>query len=460
MTATHVFNPPPGARSATVRVRDTPRGTGGYARPGVGTPVDKEISFRITSALPNASVSTSLTNFSVVDEDDCQVLIANASGNHDLIELEWEIEAGEGCLVEWFPKNPARAPTTRINPVATIDEDECAVVIVTPSGGDYDEREYGFEVVSGGCFVPYFVKREIVPPTNVDIDVTFLRQDGQRLTNPALFDENDCAVVIVTPSGGMYDERDYEFEVVSADGCFVDYFVKRDIRAPTTSLSPIATFNEDECAVVIATPSGGAYDVREYGWEVVSGPGCLVPYFVKAEIAAPRITVSNPRSISEEDAIVIDITPSGGMYDVIEYAGEVVSGIGCLVPYVPRPAAAPSITFERSFIETGETASITAIPTGGFYDSIVYSWRMVGEPEPIGAGATLVFDAAEIEAGTDINLTLVVTVEGRGVFADQGTEAMDTVELSFEVQLPIAIAPFTTMTNICLLYTSPSPRDS
>ena len=307
---------PPG--SALVQVGITPQGIGRYARTGSLPTINRQIRIPISSALPEASVTTSLNDIPDIDENDCTEVIVSAVSVHDMIGVGLDVVSGPGCFVEWFSKEDIVAPTTAITDIPTMDEGDCAVAIIAPSGGNYDGRTYGLDVVSGpGCFVEYFAKAPIVAPTT-------------SLTDTPNLDEGDCSVVIVTPSGGNYDGRAYGLDVVSGPGCFVEYFEKGEIEAPTTTLSDIPTIDETDCPTVIITPSGGNYDGRAYGLDVVSGPGCFVEYFEKGEIAAPQTVLTNVESIAEDGAIVYEITPSNGLYDGISYGLEVVSGPGCI----------------------------------------------------------------------------------------------------------------------------------
>lgn len=212
---TYVFNPPPGAKSGTVRARSTPRGTGRYAQEGVGTPIEQEISFRVTSTLPDASVAVSLTDIPTLD--DSIDVVVGATGDYDIIYIDWDIELGPGGFVDHFVSTEIAEPNTGIANIPDLDEGTLGVVVLTPSGGNYDEREYEFQVPSGGAFVEY--KDELVAPVT-------------SLNNIPDLDENEFAEVIVTATGEVGEECDYECEVVSGGGGLVPYFVSREPQAP------------------------------------------------------------------------------------------------------------------------------------------------------------------------------------------------------------------------------------
>ena len=314
------ITPPTTPGPATIRVGITPFGSGRIARFGAGAVINREVTFQVTSALPDATVNITLNDI-VLDEDGCVVVLATVTGLYDLIELDWEVVGG-GCLVPWFQNRDIIAPTLDVTDVGFIFENAYQIFIATPSGGLYDELiDYEWELVSGsGCLVPhYFNPVPLIAP-------------NLALTNGLDINENADQIFIATPSGGLYDALEYDWEIVSGGGCLVEWFQNRELVVPNLLLTDGQNINENGRQTFIVTPDQfivAAYDELEYDWEVVSGGGCLVPYFV--EIAAPTLVLTNIISIGQDQIAELTITPSGGLYDALEYEIEIVSGGGCLI---------------------------------------------------------------------------------------------------------------------------------
>lgn len=509
MTVT-VFTPPRGAKSATVRARTTARGTGRYARAGEVAQDNKEISFRITSTLPDVSVDVSLPNVTSIDEDEHQRYDATVTGLWDQVELIHEVVAGDACLVEVWTE----APNLELTNESMLDENGCLVVYVTPSGGLYDPEiemdpdgteyqiiDWVHEVVSGdACLVPYFEKKDTEAP-----DVAFTDRVGNPLAAPDI-DEDGCAVVIVTPTDGFYDPPeiigegdcelhriDWVHEVVAGDACLVEYFVKTELELPTTlTLTNVNNIDEDGCAVYVVTPSNdGWYDPPEepqigdqsfhrIEWvhEIVAGDACVVPYFQKQEVTQPTLSASSPTAVAGDDIAIVDITSRGGTYDAdivtdmdgneithkVDYVHEIISGDACLIPFIRKPAVAPKLTFDHAmkyikngeqanFVNFGDSFELPVILEDGRYDAASFEWEF--EPDPCDFNGTFTpngqsarYDSAGVKIGTKVTLKLNTKFEGKGVLADNLTFVEGVHGFEFFVELPEAIAPFTEMTNV------------
>ena len=293
----------------TIRVNIELRGTGEYAAAGAVETLVQEFSFTLRSELVAPTI-TLTEDIASLAENDCAGFLATVSGgDYTDIELDWEVVSGGGCLVEYFSKDQIVAPDLTLTDINRLTEEQTAPFTLTVSGGLFDSIEYEWEVVSGGgCLVEY-----IEAPTLTITDLATLPEDTP-------------GTLIVTPSGGLYDVIEYELEVVAGGGCLVESFAV----APGLAITDLTTVAEDQLGVLEATPSGGLYDVIDYQLEVVSGGGCLVEFFVSRPIEAPTLAVTDITTIDENSPTVLDFTPSGGLYDSIEYAIEVISGNGCL----------------------------------------------------------------------------------------------------------------------------------
>ena len=158
--------------------------------------------------------------------------------------------------------------------------------------------------------------------------------------------ENQYPSIIIDPSGGLYDEREYEFEVVSGGGCFVPYFVDHEIVAPGVTLTQLSQLPENEAFTIDITLSGGNYDERDHVFVIVSGSGCFVPPFIpqtpitppdppvepELPAATPAFTtMTNIVSMPETEPAPFQIDTRDGLYDELDVVVEVVSGSGGIV---------------------------------------------------------------------------------------------------------------------------------
>ena len=366
----------PGSR-VTVRVGTTPVGTGVVARRGVGTTTTREVSFDITSVLPGSRApSLTLTDAPDIDEHGCIILVVDAIGGiYDQIDLYWEVVL-----------DPISVDVA-LNDISTLDEDQQATLIAT-TGGSFDEvAQYYYEITSGnGCLVEYFGDDPELPPNTAGPNPPLgcfvpyfskepIQAPNMSLTNIGTLAEDDYTTIIGTPFGGLFDSIGYEWEIVSGGGCLVEYF--DDIQAPDVSLIGIMDIREDGTLVLIADISGGLYDYLEetpdgdveYEWEVVSGGGCIVEYFVTSPIEAPDLLLPNPTTIDENRYPALTVTPTGGLFDeVAEYRWEVVSGGGCLVEYFNFVQAPILAITDVNSITEDRPSYLDITPSGGLYD--------------------------------------------------------------------------------------------
>ena len=411
MTSTYVFTPPPEAKSGTVRVTSTPRGEGEVARPGVGNPVTREISFRITSELPDPSVAVSVSDIAAVDEDEVAPLTSVVTSVHDLINLEYEVVSGDGCVLRL---HLAEAPDLTINRITQTDEDDCEVFVVVPSGGDYDERGYEYEVISGnGCLVPYFPKRESQAP---NLNITRITQT----------DEDDCEVFVVTPSGGNYDAfslgpRQAAAEAVVQNGAvsrvnIIDGGLRYGLAPLVTIIGDgegaraVAKIDVDNGSIVSidVLDRGSGYTIAQVAIPEPDKGVASLQAFVSngGELSRVDVLSGGAGYDSNSSPILYFPTPDGGtqaigkaiisngtIQQVVmitngsgyntapatptldpeyhrEYDYEIISGSGCLVPYaVKDEAVAPNLTLtDITGLNENGCAAFVVVPSGGDYD--------------------------------------------------------------------------------------------
>lgn len=278
-----------------------------------------------------------------------------SGGNYQDIYYDWAIVSGGGYFVTNFDGTHENPWGRWYQTVAARQDVEVMIRVTVISVGDTVDREnidLTFTVEASTASKPLATK----PTVTITPDIVSLPELGD-------------ATFTANISGGSYDDVEFLWELVTGPG---EITFRHAIPPTMTITKDITEVDEDKVVTrFLATPSGGLYDAIEYEWDIVSGGGELE--FEHA--SAPTITITEDITEVEEGSVVRRFlaTPSGGLYDEIEYEWEFVSGPG---EAEFEHASAPTLAITPDLTEITDTrpVSFIATPTGGLYDEIEYEW--------------------------------------------------------------------------------------
>lgn len=297
----------------------------------------------------------------------------------------------------------------------------------------------------------------------------------------------------VNATGGDYDEISYEWSVVSGGGSFNSTSGEQVTYTPANV--PVHTTVTIRCT---ATVIGNNENVTRGSLTVSASESFTVNDHIDAMV--PDLAITDITSIREDATVTLTVTPTGGVYDELDYVWSVASGGGTLntmtgdeVVYTPADvstntevtircvatargtgsladdgssesatieevftvttfdAVAPSlaITDIRSIVEN-VTPTLVATPTGGRYDTIDYEWSIVSGSGSLNTmtGDTVVYTPDDLSTDISVEIRCVATVKGTGTLAENGTSANVTATETFAVTTYDAIAPTLAISDI------------
>ena len=256
---------------------------------------------------------TPATSIDVVVTVRCTVTI-RGTGTNAPSSFRRELSVDHAFTVRAATLPIADAPRLVLTDLGSTNETDTPGLLVTPTGGVYDEIEYEWEIISGSGSLeiphavgPNLVIDEAVRPNMAIEDVT------SELENKRVY-------LSVNGSGGVYDEIEFEWEILEGGGdLLADYMPATPARAPNININDITSITEQEYGHFSVNGSGGIYDEIEFEWEILSGGGDLLADYVSNTSArAPNININDITSITEAQYGHFVVNGSGGLYDEIE----------------------------------------------------------------------------------------------------------------------------------------------
>ena len=348
------------------------------------------------------------------------------------------IDSGAGRI--WFldPDDPDRiitpsgipnaiAPTLTISDLKTVSEDETATLTATLTGGHYDTVSYAWTVSSGGGTITGTGASVTYTPPDVSADTNVTVSVTATVTGTGTNAENGT-----TSSTGTVAE---EFTVL---------YVPPDASAPTISLNDVADFGELETATLTAVPTGGVYDTISYAWTVTSGGGTITG-------SGASVTYT-PADVSADTSVTVSVTATAAGTGTNAKSGTTATSTAATETFTVKEASAEapnlSINDVVSIVEEN-TATLTATPSGGLYDTLSYAWTVTSGGGTItGTGASVVYTAPNVASDTTVTVSVTATAAGTGTKANSGSSDTATVSESFQVlDLLSASAPTLAVTG-------------
>ena len=219
-----------------------------------------------------------------------------------------------------------------------------------------------------------------------------------------------------------------------------------DAVAPTVTVGSIVSINEGTSTNVGATVSGGSYDTISYLWTVVSGGGTLTnTTLATATYTAPA--VASNTTVVVRCTVTVAGTGTNAVADSTASANDTESFTVTNVVGLAA-AVAPSVSINSvGTINEGNSKTLSAVLSGGTYDTISYNWTEVGAEGVIFSptAATPTYRASAVTQDTTEVVTLTVTVAGTGTNATNGTSATASDTESFTVINTLANATAPTL---------------
>ena len=252
------------------------------------------------------------------------------------------------------------APAALLLPGYTsITDRQVAKITATPSGGTYDSIAYTWVILMGGGSLDVYDRSTVVyTPDDVLMNISA------------------AVMCTATVRGGGTNAKDGTEDDVVASEMFTVMpagtppVTLPDTTAPVLFLIDYTSITDRQVARIVAVVLDGVYDTIEYAWSVRSGGGTLdrtdrdvaVYYPIPADTSATircEVTVRGTgvhAGDGTEDTVLVDET----------------------FTVVTSDAIAPALTLtDITSITKGQTADISAVASGGIYDTIEYTWTIV-----------------------------------------------------------------------------------
>ena len=276
------------------------------------------------------------------------------------------------------------------------------------AGGDYDTATYAWTIVSGGGqFVGGNNTRVVqyrapVTPTNVDVVLQCVvtargtGASGQRGN---------------TRVGS--DTSTHRFEFTAIDHI--------DTVAPFLDLNNVVGIIEGRTQVFRPMVFGGTYDTISYAWRIVSGGGSLdIATGDMVVYTAPAVSVDTPAEIECVATARGTGTNSDPQTTDSVTATEQFNIIALL------PVSAPSLQLTDPGTVRGLLTTIRATPSGGSYDDIAYAWQIVSGGGSLTADRDRATHDSTGLGNVEVVISCTATVRGTGVNHEAGTTATVT----------------------------------
>ena len=310
------------------------------------------------------------------------------------------------------------APSLGLTDIPNFREGQMLVIPIaaTVGGGTYDTIEYAWTIQKGGGSLNTNVGTQVVytPPADISADA-------------------EITIRCVATARGTGDRADVDTSAtVQAEETFT--ILTRNALAPILTLTEITSLREAQTAALTATPMAGQYDSIEYKWEILRGGGRL------NRTDGPTVEY-DPANISVHTEVAIRCTATvrGTGLLAEENTMDTSQAEAIFTVYATGLIAAPSLAVtDIDSIGRNQTASLTATPSGGQYDTIAYAWSLEKGTGTLDRtdGTTVVYrPPADALTNIEVTIRCVVTVRGTGTLAADGSNAMVQVDESFVVSV-------------------------
>ena len=189
-----------------------------------------------------------------------------------------------------------------------------------------------------------------------------------------------------------------------------------DAEAPTLEIANVLTVDEDDTLDLTATATGAVADTVDYVWSIDQGGGTIAGNGLAA--------VYTPPSVTDDTNVVVRITATATGTGVVAVVGTTTSFDTEFfqVRHVLGPITVPtSVAITGgTVVNEGDTLALTLTPTGGDYDILNFAWSVVS------GGGTLTdiqsvtdpavtYNPPDVIVDTLVRIRCVVTARGNGV---------------------------------------------
>ena len=295
----------------------------------------------------------------------------------------------------------ASAPTIVVS-APSVNEGNTSQITVAPSGGTYDSVSYTYEIVSGGGSVN---SSGLITTPQVNSDTTLTYR-----VRPTATGDGTVAADNTSDIGswvqGTITVRDVPAPLPNAD-------------APTIAVSA-PSVNEGSTSQITATPSGGTYDSVSYAYEIVSGGGSVNS---SGLITTPQVNSDTTLTYRVRPTATGDGTVAA---DNTSDIGSWVEGT-ITVRDVPAPlpnADAPTIAVSAPSVNEGNTSQITVAPSGGTYDSVSFAYEIVSGGGSVNSNGLIT--TPQVNSDTTLTYRVRPTATGDGTVAADNTSDIGT----------------------------------
>ena len=317
----------------------------------------------------------------------------------------------------------ADAPALTISAASSVDENDTLTMSVTTSGGVYDTISYAWEVVSGGGSIDPSGSSVTYNPPNVSSDTSV----DVRCTATA------TGTGTVARSGTSDTSSDTDSFTVNV------VIGLPNASAPSVNIINIDSVAEGGTQSLSVVTSGGIYDTISRVWEVVSGGGSIN----QGVYTPPDVTADT------DVRIRYTVTVTGTGTNAIDGTSDTDFDTEDFIVTPDTPdAVAPSLAISAaSSVDEDDTLSLSVVPSGGVYDSVSYAWEVVSGGGSIdSSGLSVTYSPIDVDSDTTVQVRCTATAIGSGVNAASGTSDTSTRTVDFivnDVPLPNASAPIT-----------------
>ena len=216
-----------------------------------------------------------------------------------------------------------------------------------------------------------------------------------------------------------------------------------DAVAPTVTIAPVGSVDEDNTQALSVSISGGTYDFLGYAWEVISGGGSIsgsgdsVTYTPDNVISDTLVTVRcTVTAFGNGTTVIVGDTDIAS--DDEEFTVNVI-GTGLPNATVPTMFSIEEITE----LDSGNTYSIFTTDAGdGISDGNSYVWEVIsggGSIVDSGSPGVAHYTTPDVSVETTVVIRCTLTVIGTGGFAADGTS--DSVSDDEEITITPAAEP-------------------
>ena len=322
----------------------------------------------------------------------------------------------------------ADAPTVSIGSVSTITEAGTQSLTASISGGTYDSLVYAWTVVSGGGTISGTTATATYTPADISVDTSVTVR---------------CTV---TASGTGTNAENSSSDTATGDQTFTVTYTRPDAVAPTITVAAVTSVVEGKTQALSASISGGTYDSVSYAWTIVSGGGSISGSGSTATYTAANVASDTTVTVR------CTVTASGTGTNAKDSTTATANDTEAFTVTDLPDASAPTVTVAAvSSVNEGATQALSASVSGGTYDSILYAWEVVSGGGTIsGVGASVTYTAPSVNADTTVTVKCTVTASGTGTNAENSTSdtASDNEAFTVNNVLPVAVAPTVTIAAV------------